>query len=198
MNLMARLFMLLVALTALSFASASSGVVGQVVYRIDHVTDGDTVVQERAEGTARPDRHAEGLLRHRLLRPADVGHGQAPPAEGVRVRLLSEPRPTAWTTSGGSLRYTSCERTAWRFNVRLVAVGAAAPYFCEGRRGQFCRRRETLAKRARAKGRGLWGACPHRCTTRTVASARLAASVPLLRLCSRSRGTLRSQRACDS
>ena len=46
-------------------------------------------------------------------------------------------------------------------NVRLVAMGAAAPYFYGGRRGQYAARLEALAKRARAKHLGLWGACPH-------------------------------------
>ena len=46
-------------------------------------------------------------------------------------------------------------------NVRLVALGAAAPYFYEGRRGKYASRLEILAKTARAKHLGLWGSCPH-------------------------------------
>ena len=46
-------------------------------------------------------------------------------------------------------------------NVRLVAIGAAAPYFYRGRRGKYANRLEALAKRARGKHPGLWGACPH-------------------------------------
>lgn len=45
-------------------------------------------------------------------------------------------------------------------NVRLVAIGAGAPWFYEGRRGRYANRLETLAKRAKAKHLGLWGACP--------------------------------------
>ncbi len=45
-------------------------------------------------------------------------------------------------------------------NIRLVAVGAAAPYFYRHRRGRFAAKLERLAKRARARKRGLWGHCP--------------------------------------
>jgi endonuclease YncB( thermonuclease family) len=45
-------------------------------------------------------------------------------------------------------------------NLALVTVGAAAPYFYEGRRGMHASRLEILAKSARRKQLGLWGACP--------------------------------------
>ena len=45
-------------------------------------------------------------------------------------------------------------------NLRLVAIGAGAPWFYEGRRGRYAARLEVLAKRAKAKKLGLWGACP--------------------------------------
>jgi len=46
-------------------------------------------------------------------------------------------------------------------DAELVALGAAAPYFYDGRRGRYAARLEALAKRARARKFGLWGACPH-------------------------------------
>jgi endonuclease YncB( thermonuclease family) len=45
-------------------------------------------------------------------------------------------------------------------NLRLVAVGAAAPYFFDGRRGRYASRLERMAQLARAKRLGLWGTCP--------------------------------------
>jgi len=45
-------------------------------------------------------------------------------------------------------------------NIRLVAIGAAAPYFYVWRRGRYAKRLEALARRARAKHLGLWGTCP--------------------------------------
>src|SRR5256885_1736767 len=46
-------------------------------------------------------------------------------------------------------------------NVRLVAIGAAAPYFYSASRGMYATRLEALARNARASHLGLWGACPH-------------------------------------
>jgi endonuclease YncB( thermonuclease family) len=46
-------------------------------------------------------------------------------------------------------------------NIRLAAVGAAAPYFYLSRRGRYARRLEVLAKRARARKLGLWKACAY-------------------------------------
>jgi endonuclease YncB( thermonuclease family) len=58
------------------------------------------------------------------------------------------------------LRYVLRINGAVNVNIRLVAVGAAAPYFYLGRRGRYARRLEALAKRARARKLGLWRACP--------------------------------------
>jgi endonuclease YncB( thermonuclease family) len=62
---------------------------------------------------------------------------------------------------GRLLRYVVRVNGALNINIRLVAVGAAAPYFYNGRRGRYANRLELLAKRARANKLGLWGACPH-------------------------------------
>ena len=58
------------------------------------------------------------------------------------------------------LRYVVRARDSVNINIRLVALGAASPYFYNGRRGKYANRLEALAKRARAKHLGLWGACP--------------------------------------
>ena len=52
-------------------------------------------------------------------------------------------------------------RDGLNVNFRLVAVGAAAPYFYMGRRGAVANQLEGRAKRAKAKKLGLWGARPH-------------------------------------
>ncbi len=79
--------------------------------------------------------------------------------EGVRVRLLSEPATDRVDDFGRLLRYV-VRADGVNVNIRLVALGAAAPYFYDGRRGRDAIRLEGLAKRARAKRLGLWGACP--------------------------------------
>jgi endonuclease YncB( thermonuclease family) len=75
------------------------------------------------------------------------------------VRLLIEPAGDRVDDFDRLLRYV-VRLDGVNVNLRLVALGAAAPYFYEGRRGRHANRLEVLAKRARAKHLGLWGACP--------------------------------------
>ena len=80
---------------------------------------------------------------------------------GSRVRLYAEPATDRVDQYGRLLRYVVRVNGALNVNVRLVTVGAAAPYFYQGRRGRYARQLEALAKRARSKKIGLWKACPH-------------------------------------
>ncbi len=45
-------------------------------------------------------------------------------------------------------------------NLRLVELGAAAPYFYDGGRGRYASRLLEAARAAKRDHRGLWGACP--------------------------------------
>ena len=79
---------------------------------------------------------------------------------GTPVRLTPEPATDRVDDYGRLLRYVIRARDGLNVNLRLVAVGAAAPYFYDGRRGRYASRLERLAKGARARHLGLWGACP--------------------------------------
>jgi endonuclease YncB( thermonuclease family) len=131
-------------------------------YRIHHVTDGDTVVLRNGQ-------------RVPLVQIDTPRSTSAPSATGGR-RLSSpsgcclqvhafgstrSPRPIALDDYGRLLRYVVRAKDGVNVNVALVAVGAAAPYFYEGRRGKYASRLEIVAKSAKAKHLGLWGACPH-------------------------------------
>jgi micrococcal nuclease len=143
-----------------SSAFASSGA-SSATARIDHVADGDTVTLTNGSrvrlvqidtpevyfGTECYGRQASATTK-RLLAP------------GTLVRLLVEPRTDRVDQYGRLLRYVIRVRDGLNVNVRLVAVGAAAPYFYFGRRGRFARRLDLLARRARAHHLGLWRACP--------------------------------------
>lgn len=132
------------------------------VYRVDHVVDGDTIALRNG-------------LRVRLVQidTPEVYFGTecyGPQASartkrllpvGSRVRLFVEPATDRVDQYGRLLRYVVRVSGAVNVNIRLVAVGAAAPYFYRGRRGLYARRLEALAKRARARRLGLWKACPH-------------------------------------
>jgi endonuclease YncB( thermonuclease family) len=132
------------------------------VYRIDHVADGDTVdlttganvrlvqidTPEVYFGVECYGRQASAIVK-RLLPP------------GAAVRLMTEPKTDRVDNYGRLLRYVIRARDGLNVNVHLVRVGAAAPYFYDGRRGGYASLLERLARRARARHLGLWGACPH-------------------------------------
>jgi endonuclease YncB( thermonuclease family) len=76
------------------------------------------------------------------------------------VRLTREPATDAVDQYGRLLRYVIRVKDGLNVNVQLVRVGAAGPYFYDGRRGRYARRLDRLAHRARSRHLGLWGACP--------------------------------------
>ena len=80
--------------------------------------------------------------------------------DGTWKAIAPEPATDRVDDYGRLLRYVIRARDSVNVNIRLVARGAAAPYFYRGRRGRYANRLEALAKRARAKRLGLWGACP--------------------------------------
>ena len=128
--------------------------------RIDHVADGDTVdltngakirlVQiDTPEVYFTPECYGKqaSAITKRLLPP------------GTLVRLTVEPATDRVDRYGRLLRYVTRVRDGLNVNVYLVRIGAAAPYFYDGRRGRYATLLDRLALRARALHRGLWGAC---------------------------------------
>jgi micrococcal nuclease len=149
------------ALLAGSLLAAAPAAAPEQLARIDHVADGDTVdltggdrvrlVQiDTPEVYFTPEcygRRASALTK-RLLPP------------GTLVRLAAEPDTDSVDQYGRLLRYVTRARDGLNVNVYLVEVGAAAPYFYDGRRGRYAALLDRLARRARARRLGLWGACP--------------------------------------
>src|SRR5436309_2061998 len=149
------------ALVALASAGGGSAASGSPLYRIARVADGDTVdlttgQRVRLVQIDTPEVYFEpecygaqaSAITKRLLPP------------GTLVRLVREPATDQVDRYGRLLRYVIRARDGLNVNVRLVAVGAAAPYFYHDRRGRFAAMLEALARRARAERLGLWGACP--------------------------------------
>ena len=130
-------------------------------YRVDHVVDGDTIyltngakvrlvqidTPEVYFGVECYGRQASAITK-RLLPP------------GTAVRLTTEPATDRSDEYGRLLRYVIRARDGLNVNVYLVRIGAAAPYFYARRRGRFATLLDRLARRARARHLGLWGACP--------------------------------------
>ena len=128
---------------------------------VDHVADGDTIV-------------VEGDVRVRLVQidtPEVYGEpecfGEQASAEtkrllpaGTKVRLVRDPATDDVDAFGRLLRYV-VRADGLEVNLRLVADGAAAPYFFDGVRGAHATALLQAAVKARSAGKGLWGACPN-------------------------------------
>jgi micrococcal nuclease len=141
--------------------SGAPAATGGGVFRVDHVADGDTLTLGNGErvrfvqidtpevyfGVECYGKQASAITK-RLLPP------------GTRVRLLLEPASAPVDSYGRLLRYVVRVGDGLDVNLRLVAIGAAAPWFYHGERGRYFAKLQALAKRARARHLGLWGACP--------------------------------------
>lgn len=143
------------------------------VYRIDHVVDGDTVALRNGQRVrlvqidtpevyfgAECYGRAASLQTKRLLRA------------GSRVRLFAEPATDRVDQYGRLLRYVVRISGALNVNIRLVAIGAAAPYFYRAARastrGGLNFSRGERKRRNSASGRRA----PTRLTTRMRGSKR--------------------------
>ena len=148
-------------LFVLALALAPAALPSAPTYRVERVIDGDTIalrngVHVRLVQIDTPEvyfqsecygREASRVTKSLLL-------------PGTAVRLVPEPATDLVDGYGRLLRYVVRAQDGLDVNVRLVAVGAAAPYFYLGRRGRHAQQLETLARHARALHRGLWGRCP--------------------------------------
>jgi len=155
------LAVLLASVLSIAAAGAPASVTVGQLGRIDHVADGDTVdlasgarirlVQiDTPEVYGSPECYGKraSAITKRLLPP------------GTRVRLIREPATDSVDGYGRLLRYVSRVRDGLDINVQLVRIGAAAPYFYDGRRGRYAGLLVRLALHARAHHLGPWGRCP--------------------------------------
>jgi len=77
---------------------------------------------------------------------------------GTQVAPRLDPSLDIRDPNGRVLAYVL--REGQNVNLRLVVLGAAAPYFHRGERGRYASELLAAAREARAAKRGLWGACP--------------------------------------
>ena len=77
--------------------------------------------------------------------------------EGTRVSLERDRRLDDRDKYGRLLRYVF--KGSLNVNLALVEKGAVSAYFFHGDRGTYAAELLSAAKRARAAGRGAWGAC---------------------------------------
>lgn len=88
-------------------------------------------------------------------------------ARSALIALLSAPGPLTLGTDpkldkvdryGRILRYVFIGKT--NINLKLVEMGAAAPYFYRGDKGSYSSQILRAAQGAKAKSLGLWKSCP--------------------------------------
>jgi endonuclease YncB( thermonuclease family) len=152
--------LLLAVLLLPATAGAQTGAAGQIG-RIDHVADGDTVdLTNGAKIRLVQIDTPEVYFSPECYGPqaSKITKQLLPP--GTLVRLTSEPATDSVDRYGRLLRYVVRVKDGLNVNVQLVRVGAAAPYYYDGRRGRFAGKLDRLAHRARVRHLGLWGACP--------------------------------------
>jgi endonuclease YncB( thermonuclease family) len=158
-----KLAVYLALLSATLVAAATAGAAPSVPSkpRVDRVVDGDTIklvdgrrvrlvqidTPEVYFGTECYGSQASAATK-RLLPP------------GTPVRLAIEPATDLVDRYGRLLRYVIRAGDGLNVNIRLVAKGAATPYFYAGRRGRYADGLERLSRHARADKSGLWGRCP--------------------------------------
>src|SRR6478672_13893243 len=156
------LVLAVVAVSTFVLTSSAPSAPGPATYRIDHVTDCDTVVLRNGQRVRLVQIDTpEVFFGTECYGPQASATTKRLLPVGTRVRLTAEPATDRVDQYGRLLRYVVRVNGALNVNIRLVAVGAAAPYFYKGRKGRYSGLLETLVKRARTKKLGLWKACPH-------------------------------------
>ena len=74
------------------------------------------------------------------------------------VSLTSDPNLDEVDKYGRSLRYVFVGNT--NLNLKLVEIGAAAPYFYRGEKGVYAAQFLKAAQTAQKRKLGMWGMCP--------------------------------------
>lgn len=153
---------LLVSLVVVGLAlSSKAGSTATRALSIQRVIDGDTVVLTTGAHVRLVQIDTpEVYFQAECYGPQASTVTKALLPTGTAVRLLAEPATDRVDQYGRLLRYVVRARDGLDVNIRLVSVGAAAPYFYRHRRGRYAARLEALARRARARKLGLWGRCP--------------------------------------
>jgi endonuclease YncB( thermonuclease family) len=155
--------------------SISSGYTASAATTITKVFDGDTIMLSTGEKVR--------LLQIDTpeLSPAEC-YGQE--ARSALVKLLNTPGQLSLKIDpkldkvdryGRLLRYVFIGKT--NINLKLVEIGAAAPYFYKGDKGQYSTQILKAAQTAKSNSIGLWKSCPGTQLTPNDAVATLSTAV---------------------
>jgi endonuclease YncB( thermonuclease family) len=148
----------LASILAFSVAFVSIPLPAQAAPRVSRVIDGDTIVMTNGQyvrllqidtpeikGNECYSAEATAALRKLVSQKGDV-------------KLRADVKLDKTDRYGRQLRYLFIGKT--NVNLKMVQIGAAAPYFYRSERGQYAPQLQKAAENARAKKIGLWKACP--------------------------------------
>lgn len=79
-------------------------------------------------------------------------------SQAGEVSLISDPNLDEVDKYGRLLRYVFVKNT--NLNLKLVEIGAAAPYFYRGEKGVYAAQLLKAAQTAQKRKLGMWGMCP--------------------------------------
>ena len=145
----------------LAIASAGQAAETGETFAVARVVNGDTIRLVNGQTVRLAQIDAPGVspgVECYGLRASAITKALLP--KGTAVRLRADPSTYPFDEQGRILRYVIRDHDGVNVNLRLVSVGAAAPYFSDGHCGQYAPRLVELARNAKARKRGLWGACP--------------------------------------
>ena len=150
------------AVAVLAVGGASSTFASPPIYRVSRVIDGDTIELGNGQRVRLVQIDTPEVYGgYECYGPQASAVAKQLLPVGTRVLLQFEPASDPVDRYGRLLRYVVRASDGMNVNLRLAGVGAAAPWFYDGERGRYFATLQTLAKQARLKRLGLWGACPH-------------------------------------
>jgi endonuclease YncB( thermonuclease family) len=94
-----------------------------------------------------------------------------------QLSLKTDPKLDKVDQYGRLLRFVFIGKT--NINLKLVEIGAAAPYFYKGSKGRYSNKILKAAQNAKSKSIGMWRACPGTQLTPNDAVATLGTSEPV-------------------
>ena len=139
-------------------ASISGGYTASAATTITKVYDGDTITLSTGEKVRLLQIDTPELspteCYSKEARSALVSLLNAP----GQLTLKTDPKLDKVDRYGRLLRYVFIGKT--NINLKLVEIGAAAPYFYKGDKGQYSTQILKAAQTAKSKSIGLWKSCP--------------------------------------
>jgi endonuclease YncB( thermonuclease family) len=125
---------------------------------VSRVIDGDTITLSNGEKVRLLQIDAPELGSNECYAEQSRGELRKLLNQPGKLSLKSDPKLDATDKYGRSLRYVFIGKT--NINLKMVEIGAAAPYFYKGGLGVYSKQFFTSAENAKKNELGLWNLCP--------------------------------------